>query len=162
MSHGAYVLSVFIHIVAACLWLGGMLFLILAFIPGIKKYPNKVDLIEAVSLKFRIVGAVTLIILLITGIIQLEFRDVQWNIEYFTYTSFGKIVGLKIIVFIFIVSISMIHDYYIGIHAIEAWKKNPDNPKTIMLRNLSRLLGRLNFILALIAVFLGVVLVRGW
>ncbi len=162
MNHSIYKLSVFSHIVAACLWLGGMLFLILAFIPGIKKHPDKVNLIAAVSLKFRIAGIIALIVLLITGLIQLEFRGVQLSMEYFTSSSFGKIAGLKILVFIFIIFLSLIHDYFIGTHAIEAWKKNPDNPKTITLRNLSRMLGRINFILALIAVFLGLVLVRGW
>lgn len=162
MSHGTYILSVFFHIVAACLWLGGMLFLILAFIPGIKKHPDKVNLIATVSLKFRIVGTMALIVLLITGVFQLEYRGVQWNMEYFTDSTFGIIAGLKIIVFIFVVSISLIHDYSIGIRAIEAWKTNPGDFKTIALRKLSRLLGRANFILALVAVFLGVLLARGW
>lgn len=162
MSHEIYILSVFIHIVAACMWLGGMLFLILAFIPGIKKHPDKVNLIAKVSLKYRMVGAVTLVLLLITGIAQLEYRGVQWTIEYFTGTSFGKVAGLKILVFIGILFISIIHDYYIGNLAIEAWKDHPEHPKTIKLRNLSRLLGRISFLLALIAVFLGVILVRGW
>ncbi|HVA98507.1 MAG TPA: CopD family protein [Bacteroidia bacterium] len=161
MNHSIYITSVFFHIVAACLWLGGMLFLILAFVPGIKKHPDKVNLIATVSLKYRKVGTLALVVLLITGIIQLEYRGVQWNLEYFT-SSYGMIAGLKILVFILIVCISLIHDYYIGTRAIEAWKNQPDNPKTIVLRNLSRLLGRLSFVLALIAVFLGVVLVRGW
>lgn len=139
-----------------------MLFLILAFIPGIKKHSDKVNLIAAVSLKFRVVGTIALIVLLITGVIHLEYRGVQWNLEYFTGSTFGNIAGLKILVFIFIVFISLIHDYYIGNKAIEVWKKHPDDPKTIALRNLSRLLGRVSFMLALVAVFLGVILVRGW
>lgn len=162
MNQGTYILSVFFHIVAACLWLGGMLFLILAFIPGIRKHPDKVNLIATVSLKFRVVGLVALVILLITGVVQLEYRGVQWNMEYFTTTSLGRIAGFKILVFILILLISFIHDYYIGTKAIEAWKNNSDDSKTINLRNLSRLLGRANFVLALIAVFLGVILIRGW
>jgi uncharacterized membrane protein len=139
-----------------------MLFLILAFIPGIRKHPDKVNLIATVSLKFRVVGLVALVILLITGVVQLEYRGVQWNMEYFTTTSLGRIAGFKILVFILILLISFIHDYYIGTKAIEAWKNNSDDSKTINLRNLSRLLGRANFVLALIAVFLGVILIRGW
>ncbi|MEO6903831.1 MAG: hypothetical protein ABI315_11890 [Bacteroidia bacterium] len=162
MSHQIYILSVFLHIIAACLWLGGMLFLILALIPSIKNHPDKINLIAAVSMKFRIAGIFALIVLLITGVLQLEYRGVKWNLEYFTNSSFGTIAGLKIIIFTLILSISLIHDYYIGTNAIEAWKKDPYSPKTITLRNLSRKLGRANFILALVAVFLGVILVRGW
>lgn len=162
MSHIIYILSIFIHILAACVWLGGMLFLILAFIPGIKKHPDKVNLIATVSLKFRIVGIVALIVLLITGIVQLEIRGAQWSLAYFTTSFFGKMAGLKLLVFTLILLISLIHDYFIGTHAIDAWKKDPDNPKTVALRKLSRLLGRLNFILALLAALIGVILARGW
>lgn len=139
-----------------------MLFLILAFIPGIKNHPDKVDLIAKVSLKYRTVGSIALVLLLITGITQLEYRGVKWTMDYFTNTSFGRTAGLKILVFIGIVFISLIHDYYLGNLAIEAWKNNPKEKRSIRLRNLSRLLGRISFLLALLAVFLGVILVRGW
>ena len=162
MSHEIYILSIFLHIVAACLWLGGMLFLILAFIPGIKNHPDKINLIAQVSLKFRKVGIAALIILLITGIAQLEYRGVEWTMEYFTGSSFGRMAGLKILVFIAIIAISLVHDHYLGTRAIEAWKNRPDHPETVKLRNLSRILGRVSFILALSAVLLGIILVRGW
>lgn len=162
MSHGTYIFMIFLHIIAACLWLGGMLFLILAFIPGIKNHKDKVDLIASVSLKFRVAGSISLIILFITGILQLMYRGVEWNLEYFTTTFFGKMAGLKILTFTLILLISLIHDFRIGTRAIEAWKTDPENPKSISLRNSSRMLGRINFLLALVAVFLGVVLVRGF
>lgn len=162
MSHQIYVISVFFHVVAACLWLGGMLFLILAFIPGIKNHPDKVDLIANVSLKYRKVGIVALIVLLITGVYQLEFRGVEWTIDYFTSSSFGKLAGLKILTFISIAIVSLVHDYYVGTNAIEAWKNQKDQKQIAKLRGLSRLLGRLSFTLAVVAVFLGVLLVRGW
>ena len=162
MSHHLYVISTFIHIIAACLWLGGMLFLILAFIPGVKNHPDKIDLIANVSLKFRPAGSIVLALLLITGIYQLEIRGVQWTWEYFTSSFFGKVAGLKILVFIGIVLISIVHDYYLGNLAIKAWKTNPENSATLKLRNVSRMMGRIGFLLALLAVFLGVLLVRGW
>lgn len=162
MSHQIYVLSVFIHIVSACIWLGGMLFLILAFIPGIKNHPDKVDLIASVSLKFRTVGTIALVLLLISGYIQLEYRGIQWDIDFFLNNTFGKIAGLKILVFIGIIFISIFHDYFLGTKAIEAWKKDPEHSETLRLRNLSRLMGRTSFLLAIIAVFLGVLISRGW
>lgn len=162
MSHGLYITSVYLHILCACIWVGGMLFLILAFIPGIRNHPEKARLIGAVSLKFRRVGTVALIILLITGITQLEYRGVHWNLDYFTAHPYGKIAGLKILLFAGILCVSLIHDYYLGNLAVKAWEKNPDHPRTLRLRKVSRLLGRLAFLLALFAVFLGVILVRGW
>ncbi len=162
MSHWVYILSVFIHVVAACMWIGGMLFLILAFIPSIKKHPDKVSLIADVSLKYRTLGAIAIVVLLITGILQLEYRGVQWTVEYFTTTAFGKMAGLKIILFVLIAIISLVHDYYLGTRAIETWKNQPDHPKTTKLRTLSRLLGRVSFVFALVAAWLGIILARGW
>lgn len=161
MSHSLYVASVFIHIVSACIWLGGMIFLILAFIPGIKNHPDKVDLIASVSLKFRTVGTVALILLLITGIFQMEHRGVQWNIDFFL-TPFGKLIAIKLLVFLGIILISIVHDYFLGSKAIDAWKNDPEHADTIRLRNSSRMMGRMSFLLAIVAVFLGVLLSRGW
>ncbi|MDD3744770.1 MAG: hypothetical protein PHX54_14200 [Lentimicrobiaceae bacterium] len=162
MNHHLYVISTFIHIIAACIWLGGMFFLILAFIPGIKNHPEKTDLIANVSLKFRPAGSVVLALLLITGIYQLEVRGVQWSWAYFTGSFFGKAAGLKILVFIGIVLISIFHDYYLGNLAIKAWKLNPEHEATRKLRNISRMMGRIGFLLAVLAALLGVLLVRGW
>lgn len=161
MSHGMYILTIFIHVIAACLWIGGMLFLILVFIPGIRKHPDKVSIIADVSLKYRRVGIIAIIILFITGILQLQYRGVEWTVEYFTTTSFGKLAGLKILVFIGIVLISLIHDNFIGTRAVEIWKNQPDHPKTTKLRTLSRWLGRVSFVFALVAAWLGIILSRG-
>lgn len=161
MSHSLYVASVFIHIVSACIWLGGMMFLILAFIPGIKNHPDKVDLIASVSLKFRTVGTVALILLLITGLYQLEYRGVEWNLDFFL-TPFGKLIAIKLLVFLGIILISIVHDYFLGTKAIDAWKNDPEHADTISLRNSSRMMGRMSFLLAIVAVFLGVLLSRGW
>jgi len=144
------------------LWLGGMLFLILAFIPGIKNHPDKINIIGKVSLKYSKVGMVVLALLLITGIYQLEYRGMEWTMDYFTSSSFGRIAGLKILVFIFITFVSLVHDHYIGNRAIEVWKNQPEHPETLKIRRLSRLMGRLGFLLALLAAYLGVLLVRGW
>lgn len=140
----------------------GYCFFILAFIPGIKKQADKADLIVKVSLKFRTVGSVALVLLLITGIFQLQYPGVRWNLDYFTSSHWGKITGLKILVFLAIVFISVIQDYCLGNLAIEAWKNRTEDPKTHKIKYLSRLLDRVTCMLALTAVFLGVILVRGW
>jgi uncharacterized membrane protein len=161
MSHSLYLFSVFLHILAAALWIGGMVFLIAVLIPAVKKHPDKIALLNTIALKFRTAGWIALILLLGTGIIQLEFRGVEWSLDYFTSSEFGKLAGIKIIVFSIIILLSFYHDFFLGTKAMEEWKKNPDDPKTISLRNTSRFLGRINFLLALLAAALGVLLVRG-
>ena len=114
------------------------------------------------SLKYRKVGATALILLFITGIAQLEYRGMQWSMAYMTESPYGKIAASKLLVFLGIVVISLVHDYYLGNRAIKAWRTQPNSPDTIKLRNISRLFGRISFTLALLAAWLGVVLVRGW
>ena len=162
MNHTLYLVSVFLHILASALWIGGMIFLIAVIIPSVKNNPDKISLMGSIALKFRTAGWMALILLLITGMIQLQFRGAQWNMEYFTSSFFGKLAGIKILAFSVILLLSFIHDFFIGTKAMEAWQKDPDNPKTISLRNTSRILGRLNFLLALLAAALGVLLVRGF
>ena len=161
MSHTLYLFSVFFHILASALWIGGMIFLITALIPAIKKNPDKVNLLYNISIRFRTAGWIALIILIITGWFQLYYRGAEFSADYFINNSFGKIALSKIAVALTILIISAIHDFKIGIRAMEEWKINPSGEKTMRLRNSSRILGKINFLLTLIAVALGVLLSRG-
>jgi uncharacterized membrane protein len=48
-----YYISVWLHIVGAAFWIGGMLFLPLVLLPGIKNNPDRQNLLMATGLKFR-------------------------------------------------------------------------------------------------------------
>jgi putative copper export protein len=136
-----YLISVFIHIICACIWLGGMFALIIFFIP-LRKENYFLDMVNKVGNQFKFVGWIILPLLLLTGIFNSFYR------------GFYTLTWLKILLFSIIVIISAIHDFYIGPKATKTKDKK--------LIKYSRIIGRINFILAIIMVLLGIFIVRGF
>ncbi|MDT7879638.1 MAG: hypothetical protein RQ990_02135 [Candidatus Hydrothermia bacterium] len=136
-----YLVSVFIHIICACIWLGGMFALIIFFIP-LRKENYFLDMVNKVGNQFKFVGWIILPLLLLTGIFNSFYR------------GFYILTWLKILLFSIIVIISAIHDFYIGPKATKTKDKK--------LIKYSRIIGRINFILAIIMVLLGIFIVRGF
>jgi copper resistance protein D len=136
-----YLVSVFIHIICACIWLGGMFALIIFFIP-LRKENYFLDMVNKVGNQFKFVGWIILPLLLLTGIFNSFYR------------GFYTLTWLKILLFSIIVIISAIHDFYIGPKATKTKDKK--------LIKYSRIIGRINFILAIIMVLLGIFIVRGF
>ncbi len=143
-----YYISVFIHIVSACIWFGGMFSLIMFFLP-LRKEKYFLDVIQKAGNQLRFVAWIILPLLFITGFFNLHYRGFDFSFS----QTYNKIIWLKIILFFIIILISAIHDFYLG-------------PKSIATRNeklikYSRIIGNINFILALIMIILGIVIVRG-
>jgi putative copper export protein len=136
-----YLVSVFIHIICACIWLGGMFALITFFIP-LRKENYFLDMVNKVGNQFKFVGWIILPLLLLTGIFNSFYR------------GFYILTWLKILLFSIIVIISAIHDFYIGPKVTKTKDKK--------LIKYSRTIGRINFILAIIMVLLGIFIVRGF
>lgn len=167
MRNLLYHITVYIHILSAMVWVGGILFMVLVVVPLLRKKELKDKaalLVDKVGVQFRWVGWVSLILLLITGILLLGFRGYHWS-DLWTGTiwqgSFGHILAVKLLFVALIYLISAIHDFYIGPKATELWQKEPDSPKVKILRKAASWIGRLNLIFALIVVFEAISLVRG-
>lgn len=156
-----YLISVILHILAAMLWVGGNLFMIVVLIPAVKNYEDKAKVIKNVGLKFRTAGYVALGILLLTGLYQLHFRGVELTWASLTTHAIGKLGLWKIGLFLVIVALSGLHDYLVGNRAVKAWRENPQSPDAFRMRRQARLLGRINFLISLVLVVLGVLMVRG-
>lgn len=152
-----YLISVFVHIVCTAFWIGGMLFLPLVLLPGIKKHPDRILLLYKTGIKFRFYGWIALIVLSITGALNMHLRGLPFTWDFFTNSNYGKLLGIKLIIFIAMLLIGAIHDFYIGEKAIEQMQ-NTENGK---LKLIARWSGRINLLLALTIAFLGVALSRG-
>ena len=111
------------------------------FIP-LRKEHYFLDIINKVGNQFKFVGWVILPLLLLTGI----FNSI--------YRGFYILTWLKIFLFSIILIISAIHDFYIGPKAVRTGNKR--------LMGYSRIIGRINFLLAIIMVLLGILIVRGF
>jgi copper resistance protein D len=153
-----YIVSVFLHIVLASFWIGGMLFLPLVLLPNIKNHPDRVKLLYATGVRFRYVGWISLILLLVTGTSNYLTRGLPIEIEFLIQSDYGKLLLVKLILFIAMLISGAIHDWYIGKKALD-YQNGLSDPK---MRKLAQWSGRINLILALAIAYIGVALSRGW
>ena len=165
--HTLYLFSVWLHILAATVWIGGMAFLVLVVVPWLRKgdRTNAGLFLRETGIRFRSVGWVCFVILLMTGTFNLWVRGVRlldftrW--EWLT-SPFGKAVVIKLSLFLVVLSISAVHDFVVGPRAPIAIERDPRSQEAEALRKQASYMGRLNVLFALALVAFGVVLVRGW
>lgn len=162
-----YLFSVWLHIIAAAVWLGGMAFLALVIVPVMRKpaYRQQAShLIQQTGTRFRLVGWSCLIVLVLSGSFQLFQRGFGWDdisSGNLFRGAFGHALGLKLFLVTIILTISTVHDFFIGPRATTLGQSAPGSPKALRLRAWASWIGRLNMLLALIVFALGVLLVRG-
>jgi copper resistance protein D len=165
--HIFYLASVWLHIMAAVIWVGGTLFLVLVLIPAIRQpefTAMGARMIRWTARRFRWVGWLSFVVFILTGAGNLAFRGVTWNdltSGIFWRGSFGSVLMLKLAAFALILALSSVHDFSIGPRANAAWESDPKSTLSARLRRQAVRMARLNLLLALVAIFLGIMLVRG-
>lgn len=152
-----YFISVWLHIICAAFWIGGMLFLPLVLLPGIKNNPERSQLLMATGLKFRFYGYFALSLLLLTGITNMYFRGIIFSWDFFVISNYGKLVVVKVILFIVILLASLVHDLFVGRKAVADMK---DSEKKKM-KLIARWTGRVLLLISLVMAYLGVLISRG-
>ncbi|MEO8900991.1 MAG: CopD family protein [Polyangiaceae bacterium] len=161
-----YLVSVWIHIVAATVWIGGMLFLVLVIVPWLRRgnKSNAAAFLSETGTRFRNIGWTCFGILSVTGCFNLWMRGIRFadftRAEWLS-SPFGKTVLSKLGVFTVVMVVSAVHDFVIGPRATGAIARAPGSHQALALRRRASFLGRLNVLLALVLVGIGVVLVRG-
>lgn len=131
-----------------------MLFLPLVLLPGIKDNPDRRNLLMVTGLKFRFYGYIVLAILFVTGLLNIYLRGISFSLDFFIRTRYGQLVELKIILFVLMLTVSLMHDVIVGRKALEQMENQ--NIKLI-----ARWTGRLLLLIALIMAYIGVVISRG-
>lgn len=164
--HALYLLSVWVHILAATVWVGGMAFLVLVVVPWLRKggRSNAAIFLRETGERFRTVGWICFLVLLITGTFNLWVRGVRlsdFGRAEWLQSPFGKTVVVKLSVFLLVLLVSAIHDFIVGPNATKAIALDANSAQSAIERRRASRLGRINVILALILVAAGVMLVRG-
>jgi uncharacterized membrane protein len=163
-----YLLSVLFHILAAGLWVGGMVFLAIVLVPVIRRPEHQdmgASLIYWAGTRFRVLAWACLGVLLVTGALNVTYRGVKWAdvaSEHLLRGTFGGMLGGKLAILTMIVLLSAVHDFWIGPRATGLRQANPGSLEAARFRCVASWLGRLNLLLGLVAVGVGVMLVRGW
>lgn len=160
-----YLMSVWLHVVAATAWIGGMLFLALVVVPWLRKEPGQAgQLLLATGARFRVVGWICLAVFAVTGGFQLYVRGVRfsdfWHVDW-RHGWFGHLVLAKLGMFGLILGLSAWHDFWVGPQAAAAMAADAGSMRARRGRKAASRFGRANALLALIMVALGVMLVRG-
>ena len=165
--HALYLTSVWLHIMAAAVWIGGMVFVALVLVPAthLPEYRSMApSLIHVTGVHFRWIGWICLGLLFLTGVFNLFYRGFEWSdlwSRWLWQDPFVRVVGIKLLVMIMILLLSVLHDFVIGPRATAAWRATPSLPQALRLRRLASWVGRFNLLLALVAVALGIMLARG-
>jgi copper resistance protein D len=162
-----YLVSVWLHIMAAVVWVGGTLFLVIVLVPAIRRPEFGAiasALIRFTALRFRWVGWVCFCIFALTGVVNLAARGIglqELRGALFWQGSFGRTLAIKLMLVAAILLISAFHDFFLGPRASAAWEADPVSVETLRFRRRAVHLGRLNLLLSLAAIVLGIMLVRG-
>ncbi|MFO0675314.1 MAG: DUF4149 domain-containing protein [Polyangiaceae bacterium] len=163
--HPLFLLSVWLHILAASTWIGGMFFLVLVVVPWLRHGGREQagSFLRETGPRFRTVSWACLGLLLVTGLFNAWVRGVRLSdfVGAEGLSPYHKILSWKVGVFVAVLLVSSIHDFVIGPRATRAIVRDPVSATTIGLRRNASLLGRLNALLALVLVALAVTLVRG-
>ncbi len=166
--NGLYHIAVWVHILSAMLWIGGSGFLVLVVVPVLRKPEFKAlsaSLMRYTGLRFRIVGWICLLLLVISGIFILGFRGYGWQ-DLFSgrifMGTFGNILAIKLSLVGMILAISAMHDFYLGPRAMRLILENPDSPQTAGKRKIASWLARITLLLGLGTVLAAISLLRGW
>lgn len=163
-----YIFSVWLHIFMAMLWIGGMGFLVLVIVPELRRpgtdRASMAALVHSLGVRFRTVGWIALITLLLTGSYNMVVRGIRWA-DVFSAEAWSnptvRALGLKLALFAIVLGVSAVHDFKIGPRATETMQRAPDSPEASRLRKTASMMGRLNALLALAILWLAVLVVRG-
>lgn len=163
----AYLTSVWIHILAATVWIGGAAFLALVLVPAVRKPELAAQapaFLRAAALRFRSVGWISLAVLIVTGCLNLGFRGFSWQdcISGNIFRGgFGRILGFKISLVAVMLAISGAHDFILGPRAALRILENPGSPEAHAARRRAAWMGRSVLLLGLLIAGAAVLLVRG-
>ena len=159
-----------LHVVAAAVWLGGLVFIAAVLAPVLRSpelAAHSAALMRTAGRRFRTIGWMALVTLIVTGLWNL----VHWGVtpgallRSDTWAStFGQVLGVKLVLVALVLCASVIHDFSVGPRAGQAAAADPRSPEASRLRRAAQWLGRFNLLASLLIVALGLLLTRssGW
>jgi putative copper export protein len=137
-----------LHLLAAITWIGGMLFIALVLVPVVRRLPDeglRARLVQDIGYRFRTVGWIALGVLVATGLVNLWFAPFLLSSQRF---------HLKLGLVALALGLSVLHDFVLGPRA--------DRPGVDPgARARASWLARVNVLVALAIVLLGLSLLRG-
>jgi uncharacterized membrane protein len=100
-----------IHLLAAVVWVGSMIFFSLVVMPALRQGlppPQRQELIRVLGRRYRIVGWVSIGVLLATGLLMAWRHGVVWS------SGFGQLLSFKLVLVGVMLALTALHDLSIG------------------------------------------------
>jgi len=160
------VLVVWLHVVAAAVWLGSMVFLALGVLPVLRRPEYRTvygPILHAVGLRVRWIGWAALFVLVLTGLHNLAALGV---VGYHVVSDqmagpFARALAWKLGLIGGIVGLNLLHDLWLGPRVTRAWQTDLKDPSLRWVRLAAAWIGRLVVLLTLAVFYLSVTLTRG-
>ena len=159
-----YYASVTVHVLAAMLWLGGMLFVAAVAAPVLRTVEPDLrrTLYDRLGYRFRSIGWACIAILLVTGLANLWYRGfLGWDLlrdAAFWAATFGRALAWKLAMVGVMVVASALDDFWLG---PAAGRHAPGTPDAVRLNRAASLLARLNAVAGIILIVVAARLARG-
>jgi uncharacterized membrane protein len=161
-----YYANVTIHVLAAMLWLGGMFFLGLVGAPilrAVEPPALRQRLFQQLGTRARALGWWAIVVLLITGVLNLHFRGwLHWNgvlgSGAFWRTGTGIALAVKLASVTVMIVVSAVHDFVLG---PMSGRLVAGSAEAIAFRRRAALLARVNALIGVVIVVAAVRLTRG-
>ena len=161
-----YYANVTAHLLAAMLWLGGMLFLGVVGAPVLRQIEPaalRQKLFQQLGIRARAMGWWSIAVLIVTGVINLWYRGwLRWDgvlgSSEFWRTATGRALASKLVAVTAMILVSATHDFFLGPMAGRAL---PGSPGALVFRRRAALLARVNALIGVVVVAAAVRLARG-
>ncbi|WP_022834626.1 DUF4149 domain-containing protein [Salisaeta longa] len=165
MTYGWYLVIVSLHVLAATVWVGGMVFLGVAVVPVLRApdlAPVRTTLLHRLGLRFRWVGWALLGVLVGTGLLLLHAHGYTWAHLWngtLWQGPWGHALAWKLGFVGLVLVANAVHDFYLGPRAMK--QIEADEATAAPTRRAASYLGRLTAVASIIIVILAVILARG-
>jgi copper resistance protein D len=167
--HGMYawfLISMWLHLLAAIVWIGGLAFVAMVLVPvlrGAQPRAQAIAVLRATGRKFMRVAYASLATLVVTGVANLYLKaGGSWAaVGGLWPTTYGRLLAAKLVLVALIVATSLCHDFVVGPAAARALERDAASAEAARLRAAASWLGRLNTLLSLVVMTLALLLVRG-
>lgn len=160
-----YWVNVTTHVFAALFWLGGMFFLAAVGAPVLRTVEDsrlRRDLFAALGARFRRFGWAAIVVLVVTGVLNLWFRGLLdtevLGDPVFWASRYGRALAWKLVAVAVMLGLQGTHDFVLGPAASRA---TPGSPESARLRRWAALSARITAAVGVVVVIAAVRLARG-
>jgi copper resistance protein D len=160
-----FVVSMWIHLLAAITWIGGLLFITMVLVPTLRMpelRSNALVLLRTTGRKFQRIAYATFVTLVVTGTTNLYLKAGSWgSVDALLPTTYGHLLVSKVGLVLVVIALALYHDFVVGPAAARAMETEPRGGVAMALRKRASWIGRINTLLSLVIMTLALLLVRG-